>query len=167
MIDPLGSLDLDPDKSEIYYNGMAYNLNYVTTHGQCQPGKEYKWGFSYQLLFLFSLLNILWAISIWSLWLMAKTEYGVTTDYGVHRAAVDLAAIAKARLGTDDNPVDEMSNAEIKEGLERNHTGFVRTNANSLKPSFHDYSDKFQDEPEQGFWSRLRKRRTEGSREAF
>lgn len=91
---------------------------------------------------------------------MAKTEYGVTTDYGVHRAAVDLTAIAKARLGTDVKSVDEMSNAEIKEGLEQRHTGLVRDNPNSLKPSFHDYSDKFQDEPEQGFLSRLRKRRT-------
>ncbi|KAF9630206.1 hypothetical protein BFW01_g387 [Lasiodiplodia theobromae] len=159
-IDPLGSLDIDPYESEVYYNGTAYGLDYVMTNGQCQPGNEYRWGFSYQMLFIFSFLNLLWAISTWWLWLMAKTEHGITTDYGVHRAAVDLTSIAKATLGTDEKPVDDMSDTEIKEGLERNHTGFVRTNANSLQPSFHDYSERYQDEPEQGCWSRRRRRRT-------
>ncbi|KAL1613308.1 hypothetical protein SLS54_010749 [Diplodia seriata] len=83
-----------------------------------------------QLLFIFAILNLLWAVSLWSLWLSTRGEYHIQTRYGAYRAAIDLVAVARATLG---DKVEDMSNAEIEKELEKKKTGIVRSDEGTGK----------------------------------
>ncbi|KAL0260222.1 hypothetical protein SLS55_003906 [Diplodia seriata] len=132
IIEPIDSMGITtPTMLSLFsYNKKVYGKQYIKENGQCQPGKEYHWGFSYQLLFIFAILNLLWAISLWSLWLSTRGEYHVQTRYGSYRAAVDLVAVARATLG---DKVEDMSNAEIEKELEKKRTGIVRSDEGTGK----------------------------------
>ncbi|OJD34185.1 uncharacterized protein BKCO1_2500035 [Diplodia corticola] len=129
-IDPLDSLNITYLPGIWAYNGEMYNGEYIEKHGHCQPEKEYQWGFSFQLLFIFSILNLIWAVSLWYLWLSARGDYNVQTRYGKYRAAVDLVGVAKEALG---NRVEEMSNAEIEKELKWRSTGIVRSDTGTQR----------------------------------
>lgn len=60
-------LDSNNEDNRAYlWNNNTYFMDYISTHGSCQQENTYKWGFSYLLLFIVTLLTTIWAIGMWS-----------------------------------------------------------------------------------------------------
>ncbi|KAJ4375005.1 hypothetical protein N0V83_002084 [Neocucurbitaria cava] len=59
------------DKSRMtwVHSNVTYPIDYIKTHGSCQPLLDYRWGFSYIQLFFMVIFLFIWSIGIYTLWL--------------------------------------------------------------------------------------------------
>ncbi|KAK0609180.1 hypothetical protein DIS24_g12418 [Lasiodiplodia hormozganensis] len=89
---------------------------------------------------------------MWSLWIMASGEYGIRTDYGMYRAAVDLVAVMKGALS--DN-MEELSNAEMKEKLNESKVGILRPDKDAQHVIPWDWTEEYEDKHKPSLKARL------------
>lgn len=104
------------------YRGQIYNWSYLQANGKCQPTDKYYWGFSFTLLSVWAILNLLWVLAMYGLWITSSRSIGTQADYGPYRAAMDLANIGKEVCGDD---LKTMSNSEVIKKLDEGNAGMV------------------------------------------
>jgi hypothetical protein len=88
----------------------------------CQSEESYLWGFSWHLLLLWSLLNVIHASILWVTWYRLRQHTGMRRSYGPHRAIIDLADMSLDVIGED---IQFMTDKEIKHALDRMKAGLV------------------------------------------
>lgn len=96
----------NPDRAHAWYhNGMTLLEKDLPFEGQCQPSKQYQWGFSFLLLFIMSMLNVGFACTMYLLWLVAHRHSRADRSprYKPHiwRAVMDMSKQARASAGVN------------------------------------------------------------------
>ena len=86
----------------------------------CQPdGKLYQWGFSFQMLLLVAIAQVLWSLGLYLMWLDARRNSYLTSSgrkLGRWRAVLDLAEPLKESLG---NGAVVHGNQQLEELIKR------------------------------------------------
>jgi len=84
----------------------------------------YQWGFSFTLTFIFLILNTVWSIGMYAMWMDAHENSRVDRSGretgGMFRSVVDLATAIQRNLG---KAADQCSNSELEKRLKRSHGG--------------------------------------------
>lgn len=109
----------------VYYSfgNYTYDYAYVQTPSNvvCIAGNTYQWGFSTGASVVFLILNSIWAIGTYSVWVAVthRSELCKKRGYfGSYRAAVDMAEAITAELGTE---ICAYSDEEIKGKLKKSN----------------------------------------------
>lgn len=109
----------------VYYSfrNYTYDYTYVQTPNNvvCIAGNTYQWGFSTGASMVFLILNSIWAIGTYSVWIAVthKSELFRKRGYfGLYRATVDMAEAVTTELGTE---IGAYSNKEIKDKLKKSN----------------------------------------------
>jgi hypothetical protein len=100
---------LDVNLEEVYIiNNSIMNQTYLEQTSVCQPGRNYQWGFSSQLLFLFCLLTIVYASVLtvlhWDLYNCGRAN-SLEHRPGLYRDILDLADEINEELDLKDEDV--------------------------------------------------------------
>ena len=93
----------------------TFDAVYLEEHGTCQSMNDYRWGFSFLLLFISVLLSVLWVLGMHIMWLDAY--FASHYDYahrsmGTHRAALDFVSAMIKDMG-DEAPSEDLSEKEL------------------------------------------------------
>lgn len=114
------TLPYNKSNPTFYYNGSQtlYNLTEMNNYGTCQQEGalvQYKWGFSFVLLFAFVVTFLIWSIGTWALyldsWLHSSLDFS-HRDMGPQRAVLDMARSMETKLDT--GQVELTSNSQLK-----------------------------------------------------
>lgn len=125
---PYGAAWKDPNTNQYPYNqsdptfwydtsNTVYNLGEMNYHGSCQQVGQvrYQWGFSFVLLFAFTITLMIWAIGTYILyidsWLNSSLDL-VHRRMGPERAVLDMAQAMQTKLNMD--VVEQHGNSELR-----------------------------------------------------
>lgn len=141
-VSPTGSLNISDVPGTVFeYDGSLYNNSEVNKNGLCIPTAHYHWGFSYKILFIFSVLNLLWAIAMWALWLVSHKNDGIRHGHGMYRAAVDLVDATKETIG---DSIYFLSDEQIERKLNEARVGFVKPDAYGQHLTAWDWKEPYR-----------------------
>ncbi len=106
-------------------NSTSYDQQWIASHLSCQPSRStYQWGVSFVLTFIFLILNTVWSIGMYAMWMDAHENSRVDRSPreigGMFRSAIDLATAIRSDLG---EAADQCSNSELEKRLRRSHGG--------------------------------------------
>ncbi|KAF2086493.1 hypothetical protein K490DRAFT_66685 [Saccharata proteae CBS 121410] len=123
-------LDSPLNITEPYDQWYVYGLDVPLTssdfsiNGTCQAQKAYQWGFSFQLLSIFSVLNLLWGLATYGLWLASTRASDARANYGSYKAALDLVSAMRPD-GSDLSCLHKLSDSELRQLLVKSRAGIV------------------------------------------
>ncbi|EON62894.1 hypothetical protein W97_02119 [Coniosporium apollinis CBS 100218] len=118
-------LSIDELVDTLVYQDQNYSKSFVADNGVCQPGKTYRWGFSSQILFFFSISHVLWICVMWTIWGDARKNSHVARQgytIGTYRAVVDLSKAIRHETGED---CDVLSEKDLQSRLHNSGNGMV------------------------------------------
>lgn len=125
----------DTSEARWAYNNETYDMAYLKKNGTCPQQDTYKWGFSFLLLFIFCIIQAVWFIGMYILWMeayLSSRHHRAGRDMGIHRAALDFATAIRKDMS--DEATEDLGNTEIRRRLRRNlDSGVLRMNV--LDPS--------------------------------
>ncbi|KAL9105657.1 MAG: hypothetical protein Q9227_009206 [Pyrenula ochraceoflavens] len=153
-------------------NNQTYSYNYVKLNGICNQESTYKWGFSFLLLFIFAIIQTIWVIGMYVLWLdahLASRFVRAGRDMGTHRAALDFSKAMRKDMGEE--ATELLGDGELKRrtmidsllsgpatattpgqfaevGLELQALVDQKRHYTELEPYFHQLADASRDEGE-------------------
>ena len=110
----------------IFTNGQyTYDLADLNARGRCQQeGITYKWGFSFLVLFSFTVMFLVWCIGMYVIWLDAflySRFDRVGRSMGLQRAVLDLAYCMHKDV--DEAGRDMLSNGDLQSTIRRDLRG--------------------------------------------
>ncbi|KAJ9642497.1 hypothetical protein H2199_004878 [Coniosporium tulheliwenetii] len=118
-------LNIEELVDTLVYQGQNYSKSFVAENGVCQPGKAYRWGFSSQILFFFSIFHMLWICVMWTIWgdarknsHLARQGYTIAT----YRAVIDLSKAIRHEIGED---CDVLSEKDLQSRLHHSGNGML------------------------------------------
>ncbi|CAN9197812.1 unnamed protein product [Alternaria alternata] len=97
------------------YDDNIYHLHDMQKNGRCQATLNYHWGFSYIQLFIMVILNIVWTLGLYIMWLrasmMTKQRGRKKEDVaGEQKAVLELAAAMREQVkGPTNEEGDDVS----------------------------------------------------------
>jgi hypothetical protein len=104
-----------------YYGNQKYSQDYFqnATNVQCVATGVYQWGFASLATGLFAILNSIWSIGTYGVWIHMNRKSALCKKgrrLGTHRAAIDMVESIYQDLGKN---ICAYSEQELKEELKR------------------------------------------------
>lgn len=101
------------------YDGRAIGFADLRDKGVCQPGKNYQWGFSFLLVFVFLIVTVLLFSVLYIIWCISKLR--TTLDrtaqvFGNFRTIVEVNSLLQEKVGVG---LESMTNEEIKNAVKQ------------------------------------------------
>ncbi|KAK6365006.1 hypothetical protein LTS17_011702 [Exophiala oligosperma] len=111
------------------FENETYSYDYILGHGTCQYKHSHNWGVSFLLLFLTTLLLVVWALGTYGMWLYVQRHprgdnirsvdaWRNSEGRGIYRSSWDLVEAIKKDLGSEAITPD-MSEKDIRHLLRR------------------------------------------------
>jgi hypothetical protein len=103
-------------------DNQTYNRNYIQSHRVCQDisRNTYQWGFSFLILFIFTVILLFWSIGTFILWLKAvgaMTQRNTVNSTGEYKALLYLADAITQNLQTVSRDPNDLTEAEIRASI--------------------------------------------------
>lgn len=114
------------DRAHWAHDNLTYDHGYISSSGACQQQKTYKWGFSFLLLFIFCIIQSVWSLGMYIMYMDAymKSRFErAGRDMGTHRAALDFAKAIRKDMGEE--ATEELGDRELRQRVRRKLNGGV------------------------------------------
>ncbi len=122
----MGPASTKPEQLQVMYSvaNEVYSKTDLEKRSSCDDWKNYQWGFSFLLLFIFMVISTVWVIGMYSMW--TDTYWNSRLDrsprvMGFFRGVMDASNAMRKDMGED--PTAEASEAEIKAMVARSGNG--------------------------------------------
>ncbi|KAL9618766.1 MAG: hypothetical protein Q9160_006560 [Pyrenula sp. 1 TL-2023] len=106
---------------------VTYDWYYIARNGYCSQQQNYKWGFSFLLLFIFCLCQAIWFMGMYTLYMDAYMESRFERagrNMGTHRAALDFSKAIRKDMG-EDATEEHVGETELRRRVRRKLNGGV------------------------------------------
>ena len=121
----------DSAVDRLFLNGTGYNSTFLASAGVCRATRSYVWGFSVLLLFIVSILTLVFSLTMTALWAWAEATSELARSQrslGPTRAALDLATFVRDEVRTASTAaadVDSLSEKQLLQQLDRSSNGVM------------------------------------------
>lgn len=101
-----------------------------TITGMCQAGSGYVWGFSFLMTFLVAVLNLVFVLVMYALWIDVQRHHVLSKDVGEFKAAVTMVTNAQSQYGAK---VGDWSARTLQKKVMKGRRGVTYAHASELR----------------------------------